>query len=138
MGVNVQGTTKPLMETHRVSLCVLLVAIIIHYIAYAADKKSQRNQANPLQFWGLIAVISGSLSIVSLVSTFFTGSVAEIICYIALGSAAVIILVYKYGSMFMDACRQIYHVILPFFSKTLKWFRDINIYSTEQKQRPVV
>ncbi|XP_024957638.2 uncharacterized protein LOC112499238 [Citrus sinensis] len=126
---SIQGIAQPLKETHRVSLCVFLGAIIIHYIAFAADKMSQRNQANPSQFWGLIAIISGSLSTISLASTFFTYTVAEIICYIALGCAAIIIVVYQYGSRFMDACRWIYDDILgPFFSKTLKKFQDIYQY----------
>ena len=89
VGANLRGTTKLLMETHRVSLCLFLTTIIIHYIAFVADKRSQRNQANPSQLWGLIAIISGSLSTISLVSTFFTS--AEIICYIALGCAAIIL-----------------------------------------------
>lgn len=135
MGASVQGITKPLMETHKVSLCVFLAAIIVHYIAFAADKWSQHNQVNPSQFWGLIGVIFGSLSTVSLVSTFFTHSVAEIICYIALGCAAIIIVVYQYGSMFTDACHSIYQEILsPFFDSTLNWFQDNNINSTEQQQ----
>lgn len=50
VGANMQGTTKPLMETHRVSLCVFLAAIIVHYIAYAAHEMSQCNQANPSKF----------------------------------------------------------------------------------------
>ena len=129
MGASIQGIAQPLKETHRVSLCVFLVAIIAHYIAFASEKVSQRNQANPSQLWGLIAIISGSLSTVSLASTFFTHSVAEIICYIALGCTAIIIVVYQYGSMFMDACRLIYDDILgPFFSKILKKFRDIYQY----------
>ncbi|KAK9213947.1 hypothetical protein WN944_005933 [Citrus x changshan-huyou] len=98
VGASVQGIAQPLKETHRVSLLVFLSAIIVHYIAFAADEMSQRNQANPSQLWGFIAIISGSLSTVSLVSILFTHSVAEIICYIALGCAAVIIVVYQYGS----------------------------------------
>ena len=142
MGANVQGTIKPLIETHRVSLCVFLVAIIIHYIAFAADKTSQRNQANSSWFWGLTAVISGSLSAVALISTFFTHSVAEIICYITLGGAAIIIVVYQYGRKFVVACRWLYRDILkPIFSKTLEWFQvnnNNNISSTEQEQLPPV
>ena len=141
MGVNVQGTTEPLMETHRVSLCVSLVAIIFHYIAFAADNMSQCYQANSSQLWGLIAVIFGSLSVVSLVSTFFTQSVAKIICYVALSCGAIIIVVCQYGRKPMDACHWLYHEILrPFFYNILNWFQAYynNFSSTEQQQQPSV
>ena len=116
---------QPLKETHRVCLYVFLVAIIVYCIAFVA----QRSQANHSHFWGLVAIICGSLSTVSVISGFFTHSVAEIICYITVGCAAIIIVVYQYGSTFMDTCRRIYHDIL-------KWFQAINIYSTEHQQRP--
>lgn len=140
VGASVQGRTKPLTETHRVSLCVCLAAIIVHYIAFTADKKSQCNQANSSQFWGLIAVISGSLSAVALISTFFTHSAAEIICYIAFGCAALIILVYQNGSMLMDACRWMYHEILrPFFFNTLDWLQaNIHLFNREQQHQSAV
>ena len=141
MGAYVQGTTKSLMETHRVSLCVSLVAIIVHYIAFAADKMPRRHQANFSQLWGLIAIVFGSLSAVSLISTFFTQSVAEIICYVALSCTAIIIVVYQYVRKLMDACHWLYHEILrPFFSKILNWFQThcYNFSSTEQPQRPTV
>ncbi|XP_052298453.1 uncharacterized protein LOC127902701 isoform X1 [Citrus sinensis] len=125
LGASVEGIAQPLKETHRVCLYVFLVAVIVQCIAFVA----QRNQANHSHFWGLIAVICGSLSAVSLIAAFFTHSVAEIICYIALGCAAIIIVVYQYGSMFINACRRIYDDILG-------WFPPINIYSTEQQQRP--
>ena len=141
VSVNVQGTTKPLMETHRVSLCVSLVAIIVHYVAFAADNISRRRQANSSQLWGLIAIIFGSLSAVSLVSTFFTQIIAEIICYIALSSSAIIMVVYQYGRKFMDACHWLYHRILkPFFCRILNWFQAHynNVSSPKQQQRPGV
>ena len=141
VGANVQGTTKPLINTHRVSLCVFLVAIIIHYIAFAADKMSQRNQANFSQVWGLTAVTSGSLSAVALISTFCINSVAEIICYIALSCAVIIIVVYQCGRKFVVTCRRLYHDILrPIFSKTLEWFQanNNNISSSEHEQLPPV
>ena len=123
------GTTKQLKETHGVSLYVFLATTIIHYIAFVADKMSQCNQANPSQFWGLISIISGSLSTISLVSTFFTS--AEIICYIALGCATIIIVVYQYGIIFTNVCR-------GFYDDILKWYEAINIYYTEQQQLPPV
>ena len=141
MGANVQGTTKPLMETHKVSLCVSPVAIIVHYIAFAADNMSQRYQANSSQLWGFIAVIFGSLSVVSLVSTFFTQSIAKIICYIALSCTAIILVVYQYGRKLMAACHWLYHKILrPLFSKISNWFQAhcYNFSSIEQQQRPAV
>ena len=141
MGATVQGTTKPLMETHKVSLYVSLVAIIVHYIAFAADNISQRYQANSSQLWGLVAIIFGSLSVVSLVSTFFKQSAVEIICYIALSCTAIILVVYQYGRKLMAACHWLYHKILrPLFSKILNWFQDhyYNFSSTEQQQRPAV
>ena len=141
MGANVQGTSKPLTETHRVSLCVSLVAIIIHYIAFAADNMPRRYQANSSQLCGLIAVIFGSLSIVSLVSIFFTQLIAEIICYIALSCTAVIIVVYQYGRKLMNTCHWLYQEILrPFFCNILNWFQahHNNFSSMEQEQRSSV
>ena len=98
LGASVQGMAQPLKETHRVCLYVFLVAIIVYCIAFVA----QRSQANHSHFWGLVAIICGSLSTVSVISGFFTHSVAEIICYITVGCAAIIIVVYQYGSTFMD------------------------------------
>lgn len=52
---------------------------------------------------------------------------AEIICYVALGCAAIIIVVHQYGTTLMDACLWIYHEILrPFFFNTLNCFQ-VNI-----------
>ena len=144
MSANVQGTNESLMETRRVSLCVSLVAIIFYYIAFAADNISQRYQAKFSQLCGPIALIFGSLSVASLVSTFFTQSVAEVICYVALGcsgSTAIIMVAYQYGRKLMDACHWLYNKILrPSFCKILNWFKAHynNNPSPEQQQRPAV
>lgn len=142
VGANVQGTSKPLIETHRVSLCAFLVATIFYCIALAADYKSQHNQAKSSQFCGLIAVISGSLSAISLISTFFTNSIAEILLYNAWSCAAIIIVVYQYGRKFMVACHWLYEEILrPFFCNTLYWLQaniKNKISSIEQQQLPAV
>lgn len=140
VGANVQGTTKPLIETHKVSLCTFLLATNFYYIALAADYKCQRNQANSSQFWGLIAVIFGSLSAVSLISTFVPHSIGDTILYIFWISAAIIITVHQYGRFFMDACHWLYQKILkPIFLSILNWYRanDDSISSTGRPQAPV-
>ncbi|GAY62479.1 hypothetical protein CUMW_218130 [Citrus unshiu] len=59
---NVQDKNKSLIETHLMSMCLFLVALLIYAFAYFAVMKSE------LQIFNAIAVISGSLCSVSLVS----------------------------------------------------------------------
>lgn len=105
VGANMQGTTKPLIEAHGVSLCAFLLATIFQYIALTADYKSQCNQANFSQFLDFIAVIVGSPFTVSLASKFIPHSIDDTILQIAWVCAAIIIVVCQNGRSFIDACR---------------------------------
>lgn len=74
---------------------MVCLAIIFHGVAFVAhDYKSQCDQANSSQLCGLVAIILGSLSAVSLVSIFFTHPFAKIFIYIAWSCTVVIIVVY--------------------------------------------
>lgn len=108
MGANMQGTTKPLIGAHRVSLCAFFLTKIFQYIALVADYKSQCNQANYSQSWGLISIIFGSLFTISSVLTFIPHSISDIILYIAWLYASIIIVVCQYRRSFMDACCWLY------------------------------
>ncbi|ESR44853.1 hypothetical protein CICLE_v10003368mg [Citrus x clementina] len=59
---NVQNRSKSLIETHLMSMCLFLLAILIYAFAYFAAMKSE------LQVFKAIEMISGSLCSVSLVS----------------------------------------------------------------------
>ncbi|KAL9448585.1 hypothetical protein AB3S75_015963 [Citrus x aurantiifolia] len=69
LGANTQGRTEPLFKTHTINMWGFIVAKAIYCFALAADIKSRLHQENSSQLSGLVAVVSGSVSAVSLVST---------------------------------------------------------------------
>ena len=68
--VNNQGTNKYSFETHPANLWVFLLATTVYCFAFVADIKSQYYNTSYAQLYSLLAVISGSLSSVSLISVF--------------------------------------------------------------------
>ncbi|KAK4847451.1 hypothetical protein QYF36_002032 [Acer negundo] len=67
---NNQGTNRYSFETHPANLWVFLLATIVYCFAFVADIKSQDYNTSYAQLYSLVAVISGSLSSVSLISVF--------------------------------------------------------------------
>ncbi|KAK2650632.1 hypothetical protein Ddye_018121 [Dipteronia dyeriana] len=73
--VNSQGTNKSSFETHPANMWAFLSATFIYCFAFAADMKSQLHSSTTTgqsKLSSLTAVVSGSLSSVSLVSVFLS------------------------------------------------------------------
>ncbi|KAK2650693.1 hypothetical protein Ddye_018182 [Dipteronia dyeriana] len=68
--VNNQGTNRYSFQTHPANLWVFLLATLVYCFASVADFKSQYYNPSYAQLYSLVAVISGSLSSVSLISIF--------------------------------------------------------------------
>lgn len=134
VGANVQGQTKSLLETHSTNICSFLIATAIYCYAYSADVKSRVHRENSSQFWWLVAVASGSVSAVSLVSTFVPRSnIGHIILYTAWIGAAIISVVYHYGTLLMEASLKLYQKTLkPFCIDTCNRFQAYNASSIGQ------
>lgn len=131
LGANTQGRTEPLFKTHTINMWGFLVAKVIYCFALAADIKSRLHQENSSQLSGLVAVVSGSVSAVSLVSTFLPPSIGHIILYTSWFCAATIIFLYQYGILFMDACRRFYYDTLKLlFTRIWNWFQDNYLLET--------
>lgn len=142
VGANFQGKTKTLIETHSLNMWSFLVTIGIYFYAFSADGNSRRRQENSSQFWELIAVVSGTASAFSLASTLLPQNVGDIILYNTLifyGITLVVLLVYHYGRIFMDASRQRYkEILVPIFSDICNCFQINDTSLTEQPRRPQV
>ena len=132
MGANVQGKTKPLLETHSINIWSFLIATAIYCYAHSEDLKSRLHRENPSQFWALIAVVSGSTSAIYLISTFIPRSnIGHIILYTAWVGTVIIVVVFQYGTLFSEACRQLYNETLkPFCIGICNRFRANNTSST--------
>ncbi|KAK9217431.1 hypothetical protein WN943_006058 [Citrus x changshan-huyou] len=131
VGANMQGTNERLLETHTTNVWSFLITTAIYCYAHLA------HQENSSQSWALVARVSGSVSAVSLASTFVPRSdIGHIILYTAWLCSSIIIVVHQYGARFTEACRQLYNETLkPFcsqlYNETLKPF-CINICSRFQ------
>lgn len=124
LGANVQGTTKPLFETHLQNMWASLIAIVLYCFALPAYMESRLRRANSFPLSGVMAITSGSLASVSLVSTFLPRTIGHIILYVAWLCGISWVIMYQYGRCFIDACRWLYHEILnPFFSSIRNWFQ---------------
>ena len=124
LGANVQGTTQPIFKTHTLNMWSFLVSQAIYCFAFATDIKSLAQQENSTKRSGIIAITSGSLSAISLVSTFLQGSSGHIILYISWPCAVVIVVYHQYGRLFIGASLQLYHDTLkPIFTNIWNWFR---------------
>ncbi|KAH9750828.1 WD REPEATS REGION domain-containing protein [Citrus sinensis] len=134
VGANVQGKTKPLLETHSINILSFLIATAIYCYAHSADLKSRLHLENSSQFWGLVAIVSGSNSAISLVSTFIPRSnIGHFILYTTWIGTAIIVVVFQYGTLFSEACRQLYNETLkPFCIGICNRFRANNTSSTGQ------
>lgn len=125
LGANAQGRTEPLFKTHTINMWGFLVAKVIYCFALAADIKSRLHRENSSQLSGLVAVVSGSVSAVSLVSTFLPSSIGHIILYTSWFCAATVIVLYQYGILLMDACRRFYYDTLKLlFTRIWNWFQN--------------
>ncbi|KAJ4717542.1 hypothetical protein OWV82_012403 [Melia azedarach] len=148
VGANVQGTTEPLLATHALNIWSFLGAKLLYCLALEADdvmrtRTLQLNQANYTHFWSLVAFVSGSVSSLSLVSTFVSHPAGYVILSIAWICAAITIVVYQYGSLIVDGCRWVcYEILKPFFNKIwnlIKGNNNSNNMLTEtQQQRATV
>ncbi|KAJ4717543.1 hypothetical protein OWV82_012404 [Melia azedarach] len=137
VSANVQGAAEPLFATHKMHIWSFLLATAAYCGALAADVKSRHRRASSSQFWRLVAVILGSLSSVSLVSTFAERSVGNIILFTAWTCAGTIIVIYKYGKSFLGALRWLcYDILKPFFSTVFNLFQGDNM-DTQLQLPPV-
>ncbi|KAI9182631.1 hypothetical protein LWI28_027345 [Acer negundo] len=68
--VNNQGTNNYSFQRHPANLWVFLLSTSVYCFAFIADIKSQYYNPSYAQLYSLVAVISGSLSSVSLISLF--------------------------------------------------------------------
>ena len=135
VGANVQGKTKPLLETHAINILSFLIATAIYCYAYSVDLKSRLRRENSSQFWCLVAVVSGSTSAISLISTFFPQSNTGHIILCAAWIGTVIIVVYQYRTLFSEACRQLYSETLkPLCIDICNRFQANNTSSAGQQQ----
>ncbi|KAK9213922.1 hypothetical protein WN944_005908 [Citrus x changshan-huyou] len=124
LGANTQGRTEPLFKTHTINMWGFIVAKVIYCFALAADIKSRLHRENSSQLSGLVAVVSGSVSAVSLISTFLPPSIGHIILYTSWFFGATIVVLYQYGTLLMDACRRFHYdtLMLP-FTRIWNWFQ---------------
>lgn len=124
LGANVQGTTEPIFITHALNMWSFLVFQAMYCFALATDIESLFQQENSTNRSGIIAITSGSLSAISLVSTFLQGSTGHIILYVSWACAVVIVVYHQYGRLFVGACLQVYHDTLnPIFTHIWNWFQ---------------
>ena len=139
VGANVQGQTKSLLETHSINIWSFLIATAIYCYAHSADLKSRLHSENSSQSWALVAVVSGSISAVFLVSTFVPRSdIRHIILYTTWICAPIIIAVHQYWKSFTKACRQLYNETLkPFWINICNRFQA-NDTSSGGQQRPTL
>lgn len=107
MAANVEGTNKPLFEKHGINMWAFLVGLGVYCFALVADINSRMHdhQANS----SVIAVVSGSLSTVSLVSTLVPQVIGYIIlCISWICTAIFIVVVYEDGKLYKGARSWIY------------------------------
>ncbi|KAJ4717540.1 hypothetical protein OWV82_012401 [Melia azedarach] len=120
LGASVQGSSKPLFETNIQNMWTFFIASVLYCCALAADYSSRERRTNSSsKIWSVIAVVSGSLSSVSVISIFLPHSISCIILYAAWISGAIIILVYQYGGLVKNASCWLYHEILRKISSNI-------------------
>lgn len=141
MAANVEGTNKPLFEKHGINMWAFLVGLGVYCFALVADINSRMHdhQANS----SVIAVVSGSLSTVSLVSTLVPQVIGYIILCISWICAAIfIVVVYEDGKLYKGARSWIYKNVMESVLTHIRnnnWFHEasnnnliISSPSTEQ------
>lgn len=140
MAANVEGTNKPLFEKHGINMWAFLVGLGVYCFALVADINSRMHdhQANS----SVIAVVSGSLSTVSLISTLAPQVIGYIILCISWICAAIfIVVVYEDGKLYKGARSWIYKNIMESALTHMQnnnWFHEasnniiISSPSTEQ------
>ena len=139
VGANMQDQTKPLLETHSTDIWSFRIATVLYCYAHSDDLRSRLHGENSSQLWSLVAIVLGSISAISLVFTFVQRSnIDHIILYTAWIGTTIIVVVYQYGMLFLEACRQLYNKTLkPFFIDICDRFQANKNSSTGQ-QRPIL
>ncbi|KAL5798827.1 hypothetical protein ACOSQ2_003647 [Xanthoceras sorbifolium] len=133
--VNNQGTNKYSFETHPANLCAFLLATLVYCLAFAADIKSRFYNPRPsyAQLSSLVAVISGSLSSVSLISIFLPYLPGRLI-FIVWASFSIV----ASRRLIINICRWLYQMIMKtFFQVVGIWNRLKGSDMTEQPRLPV-
>ena len=126
--VNNQGTNKYSFETHPASLWVFLLATIVYCFAFVADIKSQDHNTSYAQLYSLVAVISGSLSSVSLISIFLPDLPGRLI-FISWAFVSIVVS----RSLIISLCCWLYQMIMKtFFQVVGIWNRFKGSGLTEQ------
>ncbi|TXG62587.1 hypothetical protein EZV62_009581 [Acer yangbiense] len=131
--VNNQGTNNYSFETHPANLWVFLLATLVYCFAFVADIKSQYYNPSYAQLYSLLAVISGSLSSVSLISVFLPDLPGRLI-FIPWAFVSVVVS----RSLIISLCCWLYQMIMKtFFQVVCIWNRFKASGLTEQPPLPV-
>ncbi|TXG62634.1 hypothetical protein EZV62_009628 [Acer yangbiense] len=131
--VNIQGINKYSFETHPANLWVFLLSTSVYCVAFAADIQSKSYSANYTQLFSFVAVISGSLSSVSLVSMFLPPLLGRLIFI----PWAFVFIVLSRG-LIVSICRWLYQMIIKtFFQVVGIWDRFRGSGLMEQPRLPV-
>ncbi|KAK4848382.1 hypothetical protein QYF36_012255 [Acer negundo] len=127
--VNNQSTNKYSFETHPVNLWVFLLATLVYCFAFV----SQYYNPSYAQLYSLLAVISGSLSSVSLFSVFLPDLLGRLI-YIPWAFVSIVVS----RSLIISLCCWLYQMIMKtFFQVAGIWNRFKGSGLTEQPRLPV-
>ncbi|KAH7576298.1 hypothetical protein ACOSP7_003466 [Xanthoceras sorbifolium] len=120
--VNNQGTNNYSFETHPTNLWAFLLATLVYCLAFAADIKYQfyNPRLSYAQLSRLVAVISGSLSSVSLISIFLPYLPGRLI-FIVWASFSTVVS----RSLIISLCRWLYYqmIMKTFFQVVGIWNR---------------
>ncbi|KAK3195134.1 hypothetical protein Dsin_026444 [Dipteronia sinensis] len=103
--VNNQG-----FETHPANLWAFLLATLVYCFAFVADFKSQYYNPSYAKLYGLVAVISGSLSSVSLISLFLPDLPGRLI-FIPWAFVSIVVS----HSLIISLCCWLYQMIMKTF-----------------------
>ena len=129
--VNNQGTNRYSIETHPTNTLAFLLATLVYCFAFVADIKYY----NPsyAQLYSLLAVISGSLSSVSLISVFPPDLPSRLI-FIPWAFVSIVVS----RSLIICLCCWLYQMIMKtFFQAVGIWNRFKGSSLAEQSRLPV-
>ena len=112
---------------------------LVYCYALSADLRSRLRGENSSQLWSLVAIVLGSIPAISLVFKFVQRSnIDHIILYTTWIVTTIIVVVYQYGMLLLEACHQLYNKTLkPFFIDICDRFQANKNSSTGQ-QRPIL
>ncbi|KAK2650624.1 hypothetical protein Ddye_018113 [Dipteronia dyeriana] len=131
--VNNQGINKYSFETHPANLWVFLLATFVYYVAFAADIQSKFYSTKYGKLSSFVAVISGSLSSVSLVSIFLPPLLGRLI-FIPWAFVSIVLS----RGFIVSICSLFYQMIMKTFFQVFDiWNRFRGCSLMEQPQLPV-